>query len=176
MTDRVILLRLSGDFYTKARKTRLRFLRRLAHNLEDALATHGIPHRLEKTWSRFFLEVDGGEAGARAPEVLARVFGVQSISEVEKRSWQTLDDLVSTGEALFRDAVAGKRFAVRAARRGDRAQIPFDSGMVERALGRALLPYGAGVRLKDPEVTAHVEVEPGTACFFRERLSGRGGL
>jgi thiamine biosynthesis protein ThiI len=176
VTDRVILLRLSGDFYTKARKTRLRFLRRLAHNLEDALASHSIPHRLEKTWSRFLLEVEGGETGAAAPEVLARVFGLQSISEVEKRGWQTLDDLVATGEEIFRDGVAGKRFAVRAARRGDREAIPFDSGVVERALGRALLSYAAGVQLKNPEVTAHVEVEPGTAYFFRERVSGRGGL
>ncbi len=177
MTDhRVILLRLSGDFYTKARKTRLRFLRRLAGNVEDALTTHGIPYRLERTWSRFFLEVDGGEAGARAPEVLARVFGVQSISEVQKRPWSTLDDLVAAGEELYRDAVAGKRFAVRAARRGDRAAIPFNSGAVERVLGRALLPYAAGVQLKDPEVTAQVEVEPGTAYFASDRVRGRGGL
>lgn len=176
MTDRVILLRLSGDFYTKARKTRLRFLRRLAHNLEDALTTHGIPYRLEKTWSRFFVEVDGGPAGAAVPEVLARVFGVQSISEVEKRGWQALDDLVATGEELFRDSVAGQRFAVRAVRRGNRAAIPFNSAVVERALGRALLPYAAGVQLDDPPVTAHVEVAPGTAYFYRERVRGRGGL
>lgn len=176
MTDRAILLRLSGDFYTKARKTRLRFLRRLAHNLEDALTTHGFTYRLQKSWSRFVLEVEPAPGGPDPAEVLPRIFGIQSVSEIERRPWSTLDDVVAAGEELFREAVAGQRFAVRAHRRGDRAAIPFDSLAVERALGRALLAYGAGVQLKDPAVTAHVEVEPGVVHFFRERVAGRGGL
>ena len=176
MTDRAILLRLSGDFYTKARKTRLRFLRRLAHNLEDALTTHGFTYRLQKSWSRFVLEVEPSPGAPDPAEVLPRVFGIQSGSEIERRPWSTLDDVVAAGEELFRDAVAGLRFAVRAHRRGDRAAIPFDSLAVERVLGRALLAHGAGVQLKDPAVTAHVEVEPGVVHFFRERVAGRGGL
>ncbi|HEX5757859.1 MAG TPA: THUMP domain-containing protein [Thermoanaerobaculia bacterium] len=176
MTQRVILLRLSGDLYTKARKTRLRFLRRLGHNLEDALSTHALPHRLEKSWSRFVAHVEVPPGAADPCELLARVFGIQSVSEIERRPWSTLDDVVTAGEELFRDAVAGRRFAVRARRRGDRRAIPFDSLAVERALGRALLPHAAGVQLHDPEVTAHVEVEPGAVHFFRERVAGRGGL
>ena len=56
MSDHLFILRHSGDFYTKARKTRLRFQLRCARNVEDALTSHGIPYRLEKTWSRFYLE------------------------------------------------------------------------------------------------------------------------
>jgi hypothetical protein len=36
MPDHLLILRLSGDFYTKARRTRMRFFRRLASNLEAA--------------------------------------------------------------------------------------------------------------------------------------------
>ena len=43
MSDQLLILRHSGDFYTKARKTRLRFQMRLAKNVEDALTSHGIP-------------------------------------------------------------------------------------------------------------------------------------
>jgi thiamine biosynthesis protein ThiI len=170
--DRLFVLRLSGDFYTKARQTRLRFLRRLSRNLADALAAHGIPHRLERTWSRMYLE----SPDAGAPEVVARVFGVQSVSEILRRPWTDLADVVRDGEDIFRDAVGGKRFAVRASRRGRRDAIPFDSHDVEIALGRALLPYAAGVDLSHPEATAHVEVEPGSAHFFHQRTAGLGGL
>jgi len=170
--DRLFVLRLSGDFYTKARQTRLRFLRRLERNLDDALASHGIPHRLERTWSRMVLaSPDPG-----APEVVARVFGVQSVSEVARRPWASLDDVVREGEAFFRDSVRGKSFAVRASRRGKRDAIPFDSPAIESALGRALLPHAARVDLARPEATAHVEVEPGSAHFFHQRTAGLGGL
>jgi thiamine biosynthesis protein ThiI len=170
--DRLFALRLSGDFYTKARQTRLRFLRRLSLNLEDALSSHGIPHRLERTWSRMYLE----SPDAAAPEVVARVFGVQSVSEIVRRPWASLEDVVREGEAFFRDGVRGKSFAVRASRRGRRGDIPFDSPAVESALGRALLPYAARVDLEHPQATAHVEVEPGSAQFFHQRTAGLGGL
>jgi thiamine biosynthesis protein ThiI len=173
MPDHLLILRLSGDFYTKARKTRMRFFRRLVSNLEAALKAHGIPYRLERTWSRLYLETP--DAGAA--EVAARVFGVQSVSEVERRSWETLDDLVATGVDFFGAAVRGRTFAVRATRRGQRHLIGFDSTRIEIALGRALQEAGAGrVNLSEPEVTAHVELEPGSAHLFFDKVMGHGGL
>src|SRR3954465_7238287 len=131
MADHLFLLRLAGDFYTKARKTRVRFFRRLVANLEAALQGHNIPYRLEPTWSRLYLETpDPGAA-----EVAARVFGVQSVSAVERRPWGTLDGVVASGVDFFAEAVRGRSFAVRASRRGKRDEIGFDSGAVERALG-----------------------------------------
>jgi thiamine biosynthesis protein ThiI len=173
MADHLLILRLSGDFYTKARRTRMRFFRRLVANLEAALQGNGIPYRLEPTWSRLYLETpDDGAA-----EVAARVFGVQSVSEVERRSWETLDDLVATGVGFFGAAVRGRSFAVRATRRGQRHLIGFDSTRIEVALGRALLDAGAGrVNLSEPEVTAHVELEPGSAHLFFDKVMGHGGL
>ena len=72
MPDHFLILRLAGDFYTKARNTRLRFQRRLAHNVQDALTSHGIPHKLQTTWSRFYLETPS-TASTAAVEVLPRV-------------------------------------------------------------------------------------------------------
>src|SRR3954470_18770010 len=173
MADHLFLLRLAGDFYTKARKTRVRFFRRLVANLEAALQGHRIPYRLEPTWSRLYLESpDPGAA-----EVAARVFGVQSVSEIERRSWTALEDLVATGVEFFGEAVRGKSFAVRATRRGERERIGFDSMRIESALGRALLDAGAGrVNLSEPAVTAHVELEPGIAHLFFDKVMGNGGL
>jgi thiamine biosynthesis protein ThiI len=178
--ERRFVLRLSGDLYTKARQTRLRFLRRLEKNLADALQSHGIPHRLERNWSRFYVETDADAAGSEPAEsasgVLSRVFGLQSVSEIAPLSFVDLADVVRQGEAFFRPHVAGRRFAVRASRRGARDLIPFSSHDVEDALGRALLPHSAGVDLGSPQVTAHVELEPGTAHLFLDKVSGHGGL
>jgi tRNA uracil 4-sulfurtransferase len=173
MSDHLLILRLSGDFYTKARKTRMRFFRRLVTNLEDALAAHAIPYKLEKTWSRMYLETPDPAAA----EIAARVFGVQSVSEVQRRSWERLEDLVTMGVEIFGEAVRGKSFAVRATRRGDRDRVGFDSNRMESALGRALLDAGAArVNLSEPEVTAHVELEPGSVHFFFDKVRGHGGL
>lgn len=174
MPDALLILRLSGDFYTKARKTRMRFLRRLGANAEAALNAFRIPYKLEKTWSRLYVETPDP---AGASEVLSRVFGLQSVSEVQPRPWASLEDVVSEGVKFFADSVRGRSFAVRATRRGDRGRIGFDSMQVERALGRALLETGAGrVSLDEPEVTVFVEVEPGTAHFFEEKVPSHGGL
>src|SRR5687767_7926846 len=157
MPSTLLILRLSGDFYTKARKTRMRFLRRLGANAEAALKAGNIPYTLEKTWSRLYVETPDP---AGASEVLSRVFGLQSVSQVEPRPWTSLEDVVSEGVKLFTESVRGKGFAVRATRRGDRERIGFDSPDVERALGRALLDAGAArVNLDEPEVTAFVEIE-----------------
>jgi thiamine biosynthesis protein ThiI len=173
MPDHLFLLRLSGDFYTKARKTRMRFFHRMVQNLEAALKGHQIPYRLEPTWSRLYLE----SPDPVAAEVAARVFGVQSVSRIERRSWTALEDLVATGVEFFGEAVRGRSFAVRATRRGERDKIGFDSTRIESALGRALLDAGAGrVSLGEPEVTAHVELEPGTAHLFFDKVMGHGGL
>jgi tRNA uracil 4-sulfurtransferase len=180
--DRRFVLRLSGELYTKARQTRLRFLKRLERNIADALTAHGIPHRLERQWSRFYVQTSATPAATAPPEedraaaVLSRVFGLQSVSEIVPRPFADLADVVREGEAFFGAHVAGRRFAVRASRRGDRDRIPFSSHDVEDALGRALLPASAGVDLGAPEVTAHVELEPGTAHLFFDKVRGHGGL
>lgn len=174
MPDHLLILRLAGDFYTKARNTRLRFQRRLAHNLQDALSSHGIPHRLETTWSRFYLETPS----TAALEVLPRVFGIQSVSLVERRPWETLEDVVRQGVEIFGEGVRGRSFAVRGTRRSGGQGLPFDSQAVAVALGSALLRHApdARVNLREPDVTAHVELEPGQAHFFHDKLRGFGGL
>jgi thiamine biosynthesis protein ThiI len=174
MPDHLLILRQSGDFYTKARKTRLRFQFRLLKNIEDALRSHGILYRLERTWSRSYLETPD----LRAAEVLSRVFGLQSISVAESRPWERLEDLVETAVPFFADSVRGKSFAVRASRRGERERIPFDSNAVEVALGRALLDRGGAARvdLDTPEAIAFVEVEPGKVHLFHEKFGAWGGL
>lgn len=167
----VFLLRLSGELGTKARVTRSQFVTRLLRNVRDALASHGIDSKVLRRWERVLVEA----ADPAAEAVLARVFGLQSLSRVERRAGERLDEVVSAGLELFGDAVRDKRFAVRARRVGD-AQPPFRARDVEVALGEALRSRALRVDLGDPEVTVHLELYEGRAYFFRERVPGPGGL
>jgi thiamine biosynthesis protein ThiI len=170
--SQLVLVRFSGDITIKARGTRFQFVRRLLSNLRDALESEGIPPRIQLSHNRMLVELpDPG-----ALPVLARVFGVQSLSRVEKRVPTELPAIVEAGVECFRERVAGKRFAVRARRVGDRARIPVSAHDVELALGTALLPFAAGVDLGHPEVTVGVELLERATYLFSERSPGFAGL
>jgi thiamine biosynthesis protein ThiI len=170
--SQIVLLRFSGEIATKAKPTRARFERRLLQNLSEALRAEGIPARTWRTRNRIFVETD--DPGA--PAVLSRLFGVQSLSVALVEPAEKLEQVVETGTRLFRDAVAGRRFAVRARRVGDRSRIALDARAVERALGAALLPGAACVDLDQPEFTARIELHEGDALFCTESWRGPGGL
>ena len=168
-SESLILLRLGAEMSIKSRRTRSNFLRRLTRNIRDALNSAGIEHELGIGWSRI-------QVRARAPgalDVLGRVFGISSFSPVEGVVSAELDEIVETGERLFRERVAGRRFAVRACRTG---RHPYTSQDVQVKLGAALAPHAARVDLTDPEVTVHVEVRDREAHLFAERFQGAGGL
>ena len=110
-----ILVRFSGDITTKAAPTRRRFLTRMGRNLKDALRNESIRHRITRTHSRIYIDIEEGRV-IQAQECLSRVFGVQSLSRVLDREWQTLDDLVVAGSEIFGEAVRDRSFAVQARR------------------------------------------------------------
>jgi thiamine biosynthesis protein ThiI len=167
----VVLLRLSGEVSTKARPTRRAFVVQLARNVKDALASEGIEGRVTRRHERVLVET----GDARAPALLARVFGVQSASSARGHRVQTLEEVVALGEAQFRDAVRGRRFAVRARSVGD-SGLPFRGRDIELELGARLLPSAARVDLDHPEVTARIELFEGHAYLFDEAVPGVGGL
>jgi tRNA uracil 4-sulfurtransferase len=167
----VVLLRLSGEVSTKARATRRQFVVQLVRNVRDALASEGIAGTVERRHDRVLVET----ADARAPGLLARVFGVQSVSRAERHAVTSLADVVAAGAAAFGEAVRGRRFAVRARSVGE-PSLPFRGRDVEVALGEKLRPLSAGVDLERPEFTARVELYGGAAYTFAEVVPGVGGL
>ncbi len=164
----LLLVRLAPEITTKARRTRQRFLRRLAENIRDALDSAGVRNRIHQRWSRLLVEASHVSALRR----VASVFGVSSVSVVEARVPADLADIVRAGERLFRERVAGRTFAVDARRDG---QYGFSSQDVKVRLGNALNSVGE-VDLDDPDVTVSVEVRDGEAFLYSERTAGIGGL
>jgi thiamine biosynthesis protein ThiI len=165
----LVLLRFAGELFIKSRRTRSAFLRRLRHNLEDALVGLSGEAKLEGGWDRLYVR----SADDAILEVLARVFGLSSFSPVHRVTSAVLDDIVNVGERTFRDRVRGRTFAVRARRAGTH---DFSSKDIEIALGARLLEASGGVDLDAPQVEVFVEVRDDRAYLFGERLAGARGL
>jgi thiamine biosynthesis protein ThiI len=170
--ETLVLLRLSGEVSTKAKATRRYFVTRLLRNVRDAVASEGATATVERHYDRLFVAL----SDPAAAQAISRVFGLQSLSRAVRAPLQGLDELVGRGEALFREAVRDRRFAVRARLVGTRDGVPFRARDVEVALGERLRPLATRVDLTDPEVTASVEVHRGQVYFFTERMRGEAGL
>ena len=168
MNDHLFLVRISGEIATKARGTRRRFQQRLVRNIRDALESSDLTCRVDARWSRLLVEASERSAG----RLMASVFGVSSVSEVEARLPADLDEIVRTGESLYADRVKGKRFGVWA-RTADR--YSFNSRDIKVKLGAALNQY-AEVHLDDPDVAVWVEVRDDEAFLYSEKIPGVGGL
>ena len=175
------VLRFAGEMGIKGRATRRQFRDRLVGNLRDALQSREIAASLEVSHDRVWVELPehsevekSGEATAE--ELLTRLFGTRSVSWVQRYPLGSLADVVETGVSLFRDRVAGKRFAVRCRWVGGRPPDGLRSHDVQVELGAALFPFAAGVNLKNPEFCVRLELAADSMCFFSEQLPGPGGL
>jgi thiamine biosynthesis protein ThiI len=163
-----ILVRPTGELSLKSTQTRRKFQRGLIAALKDALASTGVEFRVLNEWTRIFVE----SSSRAALDVIPRVFGISSISEVEGTTEPRLDAIVHEGERLYADRVRGGTFAVRARRAGRQG---FSSRDVNYDLGAALNKY-AEVNLDAPDVTVRVEVRQDAAYFFSRQIPGAGGV
>lgn len=171
---RAVILRFSGEIFTKSRSVRAWFIRRVKENAAAALERAGIDD-YEMHHDRGRLDVICDDE--RAPDVLERIFGLTSVTPAELHPCATLDDVVEAGAAIFADRVPGRRFAVRTRRTGSaKTRIPFTSKDVEIALGSRLVDAGGSVDLDDPDVVCGVEVREGLAFFYHGERPGAGGL
>jgi thiamine biosynthesis protein ThiI len=164
------MLKIAGEIGLKSARTRRRFLRHLVRNVKAALERAGVSAEVENRWSRLFVETEQPE---RAREALSYVFGLHSVSEIAMLPASSLDQLVDSAAALYRDRVAGRTFAVRARRHGEHA---YGSRDVALHLGAALLPHSAGVNLDEPQVEVAMEIRDGTAHAVLDTSAGPGGL
>ena len=168
----IFILSYAGELSVKAKGTRNRFSERVARNLADALKSAGIPHEIQRTWSRIYVESPSVSAG----EVASRIFGVSSVSQAQRRPWENVEDILRAGEEIFAPAVQGKTFAVRVRRGGRRQTMSFTSPEIERQLGSLLSPGAAGVDLRRPEVEVRIELRRSQAYYSYRRIPAQGGL
>lgn len=168
-TRRIGLVTPSGEIYTKSPRTRRAFRRLLRRNITAALRSHHVDATLHDEAGRLCLV---GDASAAA-EAAADVFGVRRAAVARPLGATDLDAVVEAAADAARTRVAGRTFAVRVHRRGNRT---WRSEQAERRIGSALLDDSAGVHLDDPEVTVRVIAYDDDTFLVEDAHEGPGGL
>jgi tRNA uracil 4-sulfurtransferase len=153
------------------------FLGKLLAGLRQSLG--GIPvDRIEQPGDRFLIRLASGAPVDEAIGRVERVLGVayyalarpveRDLAALCRASWEEIEALRFT------------TFAVRV-RRSDKA-FPHNTMETEAAVGHYLLDQlqasgrEARVRLRDPELTCHIEVTPGPLLVYARKIPGAGGL
>lgn len=172
LDESLIILRLSPEILLKSAPVRRQFQDALRRNLRHLLKREQVSHTIDNTRGRMTLHVPKAQE-ARALDLLPKVFGIGTISPVERIVTPEVDTIRAACVDLFADRVRGKTFAVRAKRVGPRILSTRD---IEREVGAALAVAGGKVNLDAPEVTVRVEVVDGKAVLYLDRLHGAGGM
>jgi tRNA uracil 4-sulfurtransferase len=163
-----------GELALKSAPVRREFESALRRNLLDQFVRAGLAGRVRADHGHLYVEADQAEPALR---LVARVFGVTSVSEVHEvptdRAQLTTRLLELAGPRLR----PGASFAVRARRTG---QHPFTSQELARDLGGDILDKfpdrGLHVDLEHPEVELFVEVRGPRSYLSFDRVDGPGGL
>jgi thiamine biosynthesis protein ThiI len=153
------------------------FLSRLRSALKQTLAD--LPIRSLTSVAERFLLVPGDESAAPTIlERLRRVFGLAYIASAREVP-SSLSELGPEACAMVAEKNP-RNFAVRA--KIAATGCGMHSMELERQLGQVILDYlrardpGVQVNLTHPEVTCWVEVVPGKALIYTDRVEGAGGL
>jgi len=170
------VIRFFPEITIKTRPVRQRLIKGLRRNLRVIL--HRLDAGISVTGDWDILEVDSGDGGealdAQVLEVLLRTPGIGVVMPVVKRPLPAMEDIAAEVLPYYRDALAGRTFAVRCKRQGAHG---FTSSDVERHVGAVLLreTEAAGVDLTSPQVTVRAEIRHKDLYIVKEHLKGLGG-
>lgn len=171
----LILVRYVGEIGIKGHNRHF-FVKRLRHNMRDALKKNGLSGTVWSEGQRILVEVDDAVIG-QAIQALRRVFGIASLSPVYRVPADV--EAISTTACQIAAQVGLQpptTFRVQA-RRADKT-FPLTSPEINRQVGAAVhQATGAPVDLSDQaQVTIGVEVREGYALVFGENVPGEGGM
>jgi thiamine biosynthesis protein ThiI len=166
----IVVIRL-GEIVLK-KKNRPMFVRQLARNIRRATRGLGIEN-LDLMPNRIFITQGPQTDWPELRERLRRVFGVKNFSICKVLPW----DADAIRDELLRMAAERSFESFRIAVQRSDKRFPGTSQDLERSAGAAVKEQsGARVDLDRPEVTFHVEIQPGGAYLHHERVEGPGGL
>lgn len=173
----IFTVRLFPEITIKSPPVRKRWTRQLTENLRllGRRIHEGV--KVLQEWDRIELRVpeDSAELEAQFIDLLKRTPGISNFSLVSAYPFSTLHDIYERALPLVKDVIAGKTFCVRVKRTG---RHDFTSTQVEQYVGGGLNQHtdAVGVRLKDPEVTVHIDVKDDLCYIVSARFQGLGGF
>jgi thiamine biosynthesis protein ThiI len=173
-----LLLKL-GEVVLKGKNREL-FERQLQFNIKSALKSFGVKIDLRQRHGVIAILLPEGTSVETADVLAQRLTDVIGLVWIH-RAWRVAKDPDAVIAAAL-ELVAGRpeverkaTFAVRSRRRDKR--FPLRSNELDRLVGGEINDkYGLPVRLKNPELTVHIEVDRDEVFVFTDGLPGQGGL
>ncbi|MGI2855031.1 tRNA uracil 4-sulfurtransferase ThiI [Shewanella algae] len=171
------IVKLYPEIMMKSKPVRMRFTKMLESNIRNVLKKVDEDAAVTRQWDRIMVQVpkDKPQLKQVFAERLACIPGISTISQVNEYSFETVDDIYQQALKVYADELAGKTFCVRAKRSG---KHDFSSQDVERYVGGGLNQFteAAGVRLKDPDMTIHLEINNDKLYLVEKKIPGLGGF
>ncbi|CAK9884102.1 MAG: tRNA sulfurtransferase [Candidatus Erwinia impunctatus] len=169
------IIKLFPEITIKSQSVRLRFIKILTTNIRNVLKVCDETVKVVRHWDH--IEVASKDESKREMLVgeLTRIPGIHHILAVEDRAYHDVHDIFEQTLAHYREIIEGKTFAVRVKRRG---QHDFSSKDVERYVGGGLNQHvaSAQVKLNQPQITVHLEIEQDRLLLITARHEGIGGF
>ncbi len=173
----VFAIRLFSEITIKSAPVRKRWTKLLAQNIRTLGRQVHERTSVVQDWDRIEVRVPSNSASLRAEfiDLLGRIPGISNYAEVRVFPLRDLHDVYEKAAELWSSALQGKTFCVRVKRNG---QHDFSSGDVERYVGGGFNQHAstAGVKLKDPDVTVHIEIKDDVFYVLSGKHPGLGGF
>ncbi len=173
----VYAIRLFPEITIKSAPVRKRWTILLAQNIRMLARQLHEGASVVQEWDRVEVRVPFYSDNARAEftDLLSRIPGIANFSEVRVFPLVDIHDIYEKTLPFWSEILVGKTFGVRARRNGTHS---FSSGDVERYVGGGLKQNiaTAGVKLKKPDFTVHIEVKDDLFYVLLGKHKGLGGF
>ncbi|MBY6187034.1 tRNA 4-thiouridine(8) synthase ThiI [Marinobacter hydrocarbonoclasticus] len=171
------IVKLHSEVMIKSKPVRVRFSKMLVSNIRNILRKLDDDARVRFNWDHIVISSAKDDAEMRDQYVntLKCLPGISHFLEVTQHRFESLDDIYQHTQRIFGERLAGKTFCVRVKRSG---KHEFSSLDVERYVGGGLNQHCAsnGVKLKDPDMTIHIQIEEDKCYLVEHRHEGLGGF
>ena len=164
------------EIIMKSRPVRKRFVKQLQMNIRNLVGRNGFKANVQGQWDNLYVDINSEDPAIRRAmiNILTHTPGLAFSYEIEEHEFETMDDAYQIIKAVNGPSLAGKTFCVRVKRRGSHE---YNSNDVERYIGGGLLKEtdAIGVKLKNPDITVHVEIKDQSLFAIKNRFEGIGG-
>ena len=169
------IIKLFPEITIKSQSVRLRFIKILTGNIRNVLKHYDETLAVVRHWDNIEVRAKDENQRLAIRDALTRIPGIHHILEVEDVPFTDMHDIFEKALAQYREQLEGKTFCVRVKRRG---KHEFSSIEVERYVGGGLNQHieSARVKLTNPDVTVHLEVEDDRLLLIKGRYEGIGGF
>ncbi len=169
------IIKLFPEITIKSQSVRLRFIKILTGNIRNVLKHYDENLAVVRHWDHIVVRAKEEHQREAIRDALTRIPGIHHILEVEDLAFTDVHEIFEHTLARFRTELENKTFCVRVKRRG---KHPFTSIDVERYVGGGLNQHieSAKVKLTNPDVTVHLEIEDDRLLMVEGRYEGIGGF